>query len=656
MQNSPISAGKRTFCRLTRLGVLLLLTASSAFPGTLEALPASPSFQAVQNEAGNYVPTESPFEAGSPSAGEKERKDPWNFDELGRLTRLSPAEPEPGVVKAGTSAVQSYIKTAFSYFSAGANRNKAIEAKSGYPFEGYNSKGVHRYTQPTNIGFYALLLANLITGEVKSEHFSKEDAKSALLKMMKSLLSDQSKLGFKGLMPWMAFNGSSWRRDSGPEGRRVMFGDNANLSSALATAIGALSRDTLDKDTVVQSIKKKMKAFLSNQKAGYQFLYDSNEGQFHRGWNFSGKYWESGHHNYFGDEFRSGILFVMLEYGFPTTVYEGLDVQIEDYPMSNGTTVYTVAPYDGSASQMLWPALTLPEINHPALAKMLKGFVNLSLDFSKQRNLPGFLAASYTGIDRYSGSVGIAAIAVNSRNRNEKVASLYTLGAARMLEPKKVDSFLSKILKGHPDLKTSHGLWDGVDKNGRAIKEQTVASVTSFLLGLIGRGPQQMTRYLKDRGLYAALLQVWKSGGTADLIKDSTNSFTWGNAQGRKVSPYQYEITAPAFGTKAKAFTAWVQNNVNLSGRKLVIGYQSNMDLGNVKLEFKKCPQGNCSQEQRLALQINHLALKNTRGQEKSITIDLPPTPALSGIDEVVAVVSGGTGKSLKLTVSLRIL
>src|SRR3989338_2982673 len=109
IQNLPISPRGRIFRRLAALELLFLLTASSAFPGALEASSSSPSFQAVQNETGSYVPTESPFDDEPPSACEEPAEDPWDFDELGRLTDLSPVEPEPRAVNASTSA-QSYIK------------------------------------------------------------------------------------------------------------------------------------------------------------------------------------------------------------------------------------------------------------------------------------------------------------------------------------------------------------------------------------------------------------------------------------------------------------------------------------------------------------------------------------------------------------------
>jgi hypothetical protein len=130
--------------------------------------------------------------------------------------------------------LQDFIDVDFDYFAPGGN---AIEPISGYPHEGYNQRN---YTQPTAIGFYAQLLANVISGDIVTEEMSRDQAIAALDKMITSLVSHQSTIGYQGLMPWMSFNGSTWQRDGGAYGQQVMLGDNVNLSAALGAAEGAL--------------------------------------------------------------------------------------------------------------------------------------------------------------------------------------------------------------------------------------------------------------------------------------------------------------------------------------------------------------------------------------------------------------------------------
>ena len=537
---------------------------------------------------------------------------------------------------------QEFINSSFKYF---ISSNRVVDHIFGYPYEGYNQKN---YTQPTAIGFYAQLLANVVSGDIVTSYMTQAKAITALNKMMTSLVADQKTLGYKGLMPWISFNGKKriWQRDSGPYGQQVSLGDNVNLSASLGTAIGALLKESLSGNAAVQGIIQKISAFLDAQQEGYNFLYNSASGHFRHGWNFVDYKWLEEDQDYFGDEARSGILFVMFRYGFPDSVYD-LDVQMKDYTMSDGQTVYTVAPYDGSAFQMLWPTLTMPETLYPASYNMLQNFVNIALDFSAKNNLPGFLSACYVGPGQYAGNVGIGEISANLSPRNEDVASLYTLGAAHMVEPLQIESFLENILTSYPGLVTSHGLWEGVDMvNHTVVQEQVSSNVDTFILGMAGTGPAEMIRYLETENLYTRFQSVFTNGGAIDLIGSSTASFTWGDgASTSQRSGSAYIMTSTAFTSNG---TAFMQNGVNLSGGQLTIKYNSTTPVGNGRIELK---DKDVSNNFNINLSIEAIPFENTSGAEREITVDLPITPALFNIDQVALVLSGGNDGPLDMTI-----
>ncbi len=299
---------------------------------------------------------------------------------------------------------------------------------------------------------------------------------------------------------------------------------------------------------------------------------------------------------------------------------------------------------------MLWPTLTMPEIDNPAMNQMLQNFVSIALDFSNRNNLHGFLSACYTGIGQYGGNVGIDEISVSPAFQNQSVASLYTLGAAYMVNPQAIDAFLRSIVTAHPDLLSSHGFWEGLDANGQVIQEQIVTNVSTFVLGMAGKGPQHMTRYLQNKGLYPRFQSVYANGTAEDLISTATNSFTWGGGTGFR-SGDEYTISSANFlGTIYSAFiqsSSFDQSGANLSGRQLRIRYRSTAVVQNAALEFKDSESGN-----QIRLQIDDLNFENTNGAEEEILIDLPSSMGLLDIDEIILVLYGGSGGLLNLTLT----
>lgn len=525
--------------------------------------------------------------------------------------------------------VQYAIATSMKYFE---EEFGTIDANSGYPVEGFHQKN---FTQPTNIGFYTQLLANVATGDIANDVISSADALARLNKVLDSLLADQanSQIAYKGLLPWLNFENGVRVRAAGAYGQQVMTGDNANLSLSLATASGALQGPGLAGNATAQMIRQKIETFLDNQQEGYEYLYYASQERMRRGWNFAGNYWVGGdtaRHTYFGDEFRGGLLFLSLRYGLNENIYTKLSIALKEYEMQDGSHILSaVSPYDGSAFQMLWPTLTMPETQSPSLTRMLEDFVDIALDFSDKNNLDGFLSASYSGeVDGsgnpvYRGNIGIQDLAQHP-GIIENVASLYILGAAHMVRPAAIEAVLQGIFERQPGLISEHGLWEGMGSDGNVITEQIVANVASFVLGLSGAGPEQMRRYLDSRSLGDDLDRIWEPGDQVNVLQDDPHP--------------------TFFATYGKAYRLLDRD---IRGRQLTIRYRTNgADIGPVKVEFKHT--GSYSP----AFAIPDMHFENTGTGEGEITMNIP---LLSGtfdsMGEIVLLFSGGSASRSALEI-----
>jgi|GEM_PF-2424366 len=522
-----------------------------------------------------------------------------------------------------------------------------VERTAEYPFEGFRQRG---FTQPTAIGYYALLLADVVNGDVTSSFITPADAKTRLNRLADSLLSHQKTLGYKGLMPWLGWDGTKWSRRPGEFGQQVTLGDNANLSVSLGAAIGALLKSNVAADGTVKSIRSKLDTFLERQRPGFQYLYKADAGRFRRGWNFASSSWVGGDSavvDYFGDEFRGGVTFIAARYGFADSVYTSLRRQTTEYTLSTGEKIQSVMPFDGGAFQMLWPSLTMPETDSAELNTMLRNFVRIALDHAAVNNLPGFLSASYSGIDQYAGNAGINALSANASPRNERASSLYTLGAAYQIAPVEVGALLERIFSQCPGLESAHGLWEGVNlETGQVVEEQIAANVITFVLGLAGTGPENMKRYLNDKALLTRLDSLYRPETTIDLAASGAGFLDFSTREGFFAAWTEGDEYHVLGDNVQQVLSVFFQKGVPSSASGLRIKYRSTTPVGAARLEFKEWEKG--------VLKVRHsvpLAFTNTGGSEQLMVTELPAGIGLFNIDEAVLVIEqGGTPIGLTLT------
>jgi hypothetical protein len=545
------------------------------------------------------------------------------------------------------TVISEFVERSLAYFRPGSG---FVEPQSGYPFEGFQRQD---YTQPTAIGWYTQLLATIATGDLRTAHLSQSQAIDNLEKIADSLLEHQQTIGERGLLPWMSFRdrddgrGVVWDRDEGEFGRQIALGDNANLSAALGATIGALLAPPLAGNQTVEAIRDRLEQFLDAQAEGYQFLFDNERGLLRRGWHLNdGRFFEgAAFHNDFGDEFRSVILFVVLRHELPDSVYAGLKLHLKPGQISSGEQVFVPAPFDGGAFQAFWPLLTMPEIGSAMMRQIHEHYVDIYLTYSQQHNLPGFLSADYVLENDYGGDLGIPELARADSPRNTDVAGLYTLGPAAAVNREAIESFLRDVLAEYPEFSNDHGFWGSYNTVDELIvREQIVINDVSRILGLVDFGPQYMTRYLQARALWERLEAIYAPGEAVDVIAAASGAFTWGDGdQTSHRAADQYVLSANEFHRNGTAFT--FDSPRNLAGGQLILTYRSSTDVGQGQFELKTAPAD-------IRLQADGLTLVNTGGQERQVVFNLPPSPALRQLREVVLLIEGGTGQPLDMVIT----
>jgi hypothetical protein len=444
----------------------------------------------------------------------------------------------------------------------------------------------------------------------------------------------------------------------------VVFGDNANLSASVAKTIGGLLSPAIKDKPEIIALRSELERFLEDQREGYAHFYDPKAGLFYFGWDatrdrlfgwedLQGN-WKTGHMDYLVNEFRGPATFIVLRYGLPTEALKNLGFTIKPYRMRDGSDVYTLAPWEGSAFQLLGLELWLGELESPSWRRLLENAVDIEIDYASRHGLPGFLSESYTGEGTlYTGNVGIPEIAVSPKPRITDVASLYSLGAAYTVAPEKIERFLAANWPTISRLLTDHGPWEGFNvSRQQMIRFQTSAHTFSLILGFLGRGSGQMKRYLNSKGLGNQLAETFKPAEKLDFLSDATRVFAWADKQsiihstrektafhvkGDRVNqvgiafvPIAKKGTVPLSSKGPSPFS----QGVSLSGGLLRLRYRSATPLDPVIIELK--PIASVPEAAGLIPKELITRFDTTKNGEAEIQIPLPATPGLTAIKEVV--------------------
>ena len=419
---------------------------------------------------------------------------------------------------------------------------------------------------------------------------------------------------------------------------QIIFGDNANLTASAAKAFGALRHSSVKADPVAVQLCEQLEQFIARQEEGYRYLYDEPSGTFTFGWNATkdrfagwedsnGK-WITGRMNYFVNEFRGPLCFVVQRFDFPADAVKNSGFKIKPYRMTDGRDLYTLATWHGSSFQSLGLSLFMQELDAPGWRENLENSVAINLDFSSRNKLPGFLSEAYSGNGvEYTGDIGIPDVAVTDHPRITDAPSLYTLGVAYEVTPDQVEELLSKHWKSIQQLFTGHGPWEGFNTTqNQVIEFQTAAHTLALILGGIGSAEENMQRYLTWQGV-TSLSKVQGGESVAVDLLDGPQWISWSPA-GDSLESLHWKNGFRLRGDAVRngAVTVKLPKPVSLSNGALLIHYRAARPLNTV-ITLAGGP---------MAFQNEIFARFDVAESEKEIRIPLPATPGLENVAELV--------------------
>jgi hypothetical protein len=426
----------------------------------------------------------------------------------------------------------------------------------------------------------------------------------------------------------------------------VIFGDNANLTAALARAIGALLRPEVRDAPQAVALRDAMERFIESQREGYAHLFDPQTGTFVFGWDatvdrFVGwddgrGNWVTGQMNYFINEFRGPLMFTVLRYGLPVAAIRNAGFKIKPYRQSDGSDTYAPAAWDGSAFQLLGLSLFMQESRNPAWRTSLETLVDIELDFSTRHGLPGLLSEAYSGNGtEYTGLIGIGEIAVTDSPLETQAPSLYSLGVAYGIAPERVDGFLRAEWARISSLFTDHGPWEGWNTaTDEVIPYQTTVHTLSLILGGINTAHENMRRYLDAMNLSGQLQALYAPGQRIDFLAAENRIIPW-TAQEDPIA-FSHDAGTPRFasnitGSGGLAFVLPQGRAASLSNGTLSIRFGSETEIEDAVVAFKRATD-DPTPPPTIPIEIFARFPKTADG---TIEVVLPATPALQGISEV---------------------
>lgn len=420
---------------------------------------------------------------------------------------------------------------------------------------------------------------------------------------------------------------------------QIIFGDNANLTASAAKTIGALRHSTLRDESLATELCDKLEQFIANQEVGYRHLYDAELGTFAFGWNathdrFTG--WEDsngnwivGRMNYFVNEFRGPLCFVVQRYDLPADAVKNCGFKIKPYRTADGRDLYTLATWEGSAFQSLGLSLFMQELDAPGWRENLENSVAINLDFSTRHQLPGFLSEAYSGNGtEYTGSIGIPDVAVTDHPRITDAPSLYTLGVAYEVAPDEVETFLSNHWKSVRKLFTDHGPWEGCNTTqNKVIEFQTTAHTLALILGGIGSAEENMQRYLTWHGVASLSKVQGVESKPFDFLSERVQWISWSPvADSIEALRWRNGFRLRADAVRNGAVTVKLPKPVSLSNGALLIRYRAAKPLNTV-ITLTGGPT---------VFQNEIFARFDATDAEKEIRVPMPGTPGLESVSELV--------------------
>ena len=390
----------------------------------------------------------------------------------------------------------------YSYFKHG------IDSESGFPYdhivvEEDGSFLYGKYTSPSIVGLWMVLLADIIKGDLVLNDFSKVEAGRALLKTVKSIKRASK---WKGFLYWYELKDGI----EAAEDRVISSYDNGNFALALMVVSGAFIDS---KSSWQESIKREIDSILADQKVGWDELYDREAGL------LCGAY-RYGPVSYlwidrFYTEARLAALVSLVLTDLPQGLWKKLlrdkNCPKGNYILSNGCSVDFLKPWQG-AFQAWLPLLFVPEMEvAPPLKKMHSNYAAIQVDYALKSNIPLLrsAAADPAGKDgEYCYEPALGIFNASEGWVRSDIAAPYATALLYPVDEKMSLDLFRKTLKSFPQILGPLGFYDSISEEGKVAKVYLAFDQLQLLLAFF---------YEVNQDYFLSYL---KSVSKGDLLKD----------------------------------------------------------------------------------------------------------------------------------------
>ncbi|MDP8216088.1 MAG: hypothetical protein P9L98_02040 [Candidatus Kaelpia imicola] len=394
----------------------------------------------------------------------------------------------------------------YNYFNYG------LDKSSGFPYDHIsvqkdNSFEYGKYTSPSIIGFWMVLLTDIIKGDLVLNNFSREDAGRALFKTIESIKKAPR---WKGLLYWYELKDGI----EAAEDRVISSYDNGNFALALMVVSGAFS----DSESSWQRrIKKEVDSILLSQSAGWGELYDREAGLLYGVYRYGPLpyLWI----DRFYTEARIAALVSLILTDLPQDLWNNLlrkgNCPRGSYTLSNNREVEFFKPWQG-AFQAWLPLLFIPEMElSSGLKEAHSNYAAIQIDYALNSKVPLLRSAaadpcSEDGEYHYEPALGV--FGASEDWVRSDIAAPYAAALLYPVDKKASLDLFKKTLEKFPQILGSLGFYDSISEEGKVAKVYLAFDQLQLLLSLLSEVNQSyFLSYLEDISKSDLLKQLYSN-------------------------------------------------------------------------------------------------------------------------------------------------
>ncbi len=352
------------------------------------------------------------------------------------------------------------INRNFQYFL------NAVDYKSGLVYDHIfftpdNKIKPGKYTSPTVIGLWLVLLCDIVAGDLTIDDFGKDDAWEILSRLITTV---ERLPKWRGLFYWYEIKDGI----KIAEGRTISAYDNGNLTISLAVAWSIL--ESCNNKNAHQLASRLLK-LITDQKKGWQMFWDRRRNLLY-GLYKNGKPVRNLWLDRFYTEARNAVLAGILIADLPLSIWENILTPSHcpkaEYTLSNGRKVEFLKPYQG-AFQAWLSLLFVPEMElSQKLRRMHCNYAQIQIDYALNSEIPLLRSACADPYiqNRYFYEPCVGVFNASEDWVRSDIGSPYATALLYTVYPKISLKLFKIALDKFPQLWGPYGFWDSIGENG----------------------------------------------------------------------------------------------------------------------------------------------------------------------------------------------